>query len=514
MTTQISTMQRQLLAQLLKWKDKARRKPLLIDGARQTGKTWLLKNLLGAEFDQVLHLDFLANPGLAEAFADSLNPQTLIASIELMTGQTFNPRSDLLILDEIGECPRAVTSLKYFAEQSPDWHVAASGSNIGLLDSFPVGQVEQHNLKPLTFAEFIQASGDAALINAFETQADTAAAHSRLMDQLTDYYFTGGMPEAVACWFGKSVDSGIASVATDDHVDGTSNKSAIAGVSLEEVSGVEKVSKGSVNATVDGSATNAGPGILARVESVRQIQQNLLEGYRRDFGKYAGKVDAQLIEAVFNSIPAQLSAVIDGSVNRFRFKGVAPRKSRYADFESAINWLHKSRLALKNYPLEGALNSPLAGYRKENMLKLFMFDVGLLNAMLGSGYQEIKQQGYQYKGFVAENFVQQELAALGLEPSYSWQSARAEIEFVFSNANGQVIPVEVKSGSRTRAKSLRTYMQKYQPSKSFKLTGTRGSSAHIDHAAANAAANANSSPYSLTPTVLPLYYAKYLPAMW
>ena len=440
-----STLQRQLLMPLLAWKAKKQRKPLLIDGARQTGKTWLLKNLLGAEFDRMLHLDFLENPGLAEAFADSLAPNDLISNIELQTGQPFNPATDLLILDEIGECPQAVTSLKYFAEQAPGWHVAASGSNIGLLSSFPVGQVEQHNLRPMSFGEFIQASDDAALIQAFETQANTAAAHGRLWDQLTDYYFTGGMPEAVANWFGHSSQGG-----------------------------------------------------LERAEAVRKIQQDLIEGYRRDFGKY-DKTDAQLIGAVFNSIPAQLSNVVNESVNRFRFKGVHPGKSRYANFESAIDWLHQSRLALKNYPLEGELKPPLPAYRKENMVKLFMFDVGLLNVMLGTSYREIKQQGYEYKGYVAENFVQQELAAMGLEPGYSWHGARAEIEFVFSDDGGQIIPVEVKSGQRTRSKSLQTYVQKYQPRKSFKLTGTRGSDGKGE---------------SGSPTVLPLYYLKYLPEWW
>ncbi|PWQ97015.1 ATP-binding protein [Leucothrix pacifica] len=436
-------MKRLLLDKLLLWKDKPTRKPMLIDGARQTGKTYLLTELLGSEFENVLRLDFLENPELADAFEGSLSPADVLSNIELLTGQVFNAESDLLILDEIGECPRAVTALKYFAEKSPHMFVAASGSNIRLLNAFPVGKVEQHNLRPLTFHEFLWASEEPALIKAFEGQVNSAAAHTKLFDKLTDYYFTGGMPEAVSSWFDDSQDS-----------------------------------------------------ILDRVATVTEVQANLVEGYKRDFGKYSGKLDAQLIESIFNNIPSQLSSVFDDSVKRFKFKGVFERRSRYADFESAISWLHRCRLVLKNYPVEGTPRSPLAAYQKDSRVKLFLFDVGLLNHMLGTGYKETKQQAYEYKGYIAENFVQQEFASMGIEPSFSWGDARAEIEFIIANNEGFIVPVEVKSGNRTRAKSLRSYMTKCSPHKTIKLTGTRGSSAlekeHI---------------------VLPLYYAEYVPKL-
>jgi hypothetical protein len=334
-----------------------------------------------------------------------------------------------------------VTSLKYFAEKAPSYFVAASGSNIGLLNAFPVGKVEQYNLRPLTFQEFIYASQEPALIKAFDTQANSAAAHTKLMDKLTDYFYTGGMPEAVAAWY-----------------------------QYKELS------------------------ILERVEKVSKIHADLVAGYRRDFGKYAGKVDATLIESVFNSIPAQLSLVTDESVKRFKFKNVHERKSRYGDFETAIHWLQSCRLALANYPVEGQPRVPLAAYKKDNMVKLFMFDVGLLNHMLGSSYKEIKQQSYEYKGYIAENFVQQELTAIGVDPSYSWNDARAEVEFILATYKGDVVPVEVKSGKRTRAKSLASYVEKCAPRKTFKLTGTQGSSAAEQ-----------------TNIVMPLYFVQYLP---
>ena len=432
-------MQRSRIKKLLQWKEKETRKPLLIDGARQTGKTYLLQSLFGEYFNNVLRIDFLESPEMAEAFSGSLAPEDIISNIELLTNETFNPTTDLLILDEIGECQRAVTSLKYFAEKAPEMYVAASGSNIGLLNSFPVGKVEQHNLRPLTFYEFLLASGEVALIKAFETGANSAPAHTKLFEKLTDYYFTGGMPEAVSTWFELK------------------NKS-----------------------------------ILDRVEAVENIHANLISGYLRDFGKYSGKVDAGLIESVFRNVPSQLASVIDESVKRFKFKDVHERKSRYGDFESAITWLDKCRLILINYPTDGMPRSPLAAYQKENKVKLFLFDVGLLNHMLGIGYKEIKQQGFEYKGYIAENFVQQEFAAQGIDPTFSWGDARAEIEFIATDDEGQIIPIEVKSGKRTRAKSLQSYITKCQPHKTIKLTGSQGSSV-----------------LEKENIVLPLYYTQY-----
>lgn len=433
-------MKRQLLDKLLTWKAKSKRKPLIVDGARQTGKTYLLQTLLGREFENVLRIDFLENPEFSDAFSGALTPENIISNLELLTGKIFNPASDLLILDEIGECSRAVTALKYFAEKAPLMFVVASGSNIGLLGSFPVGKVEQHKLRPLTFHEFLWASGQDILIKAYENQLNSVVAHSKLFEQLIDYYFTGGMPEVVTTWF-KLADQSI----------------------------------------------------LERTQAVSNIHADLVEGYKRDFGKYSGKLDAQLIESVFTHIPSQLSSVLDASVKRFKFKGVYDRKSRYADFESAISWLHRCRLTLQNHPIEGTPRSPLAAYKKNNKIKLFFFDVGLLNHILDTGYKEIKLQSYEYKGYIAENFVQQELAAIGIEPSFSWGDARAEIEFIISNDSGQIVPIEVKSGRRTRAKSLQSYITKCKPHKTIKLTGTQGSSAsekeHI---------------------VMPLYYAEYV----
>jgi predicted AAA+ superfamily ATPase len=415
-------MRRHLLTELEAWKTRSQRLPLLVDGARQTGKTYLLTDLFAKQFDRCLHIDFLEQPELATAFEGALTPTKVLSNLQLLTGQPFDPNTDLLILDEIGECPRAVTSLKYFAEQMPQAFVVASGSNMGLLNSFPVGKVEIYNLRPLSFHEFLMANaamghGQSLLLEAFEAKDRSQVVHDLLMQQLIDYYFTGGMPAAVMAWF-----------------------------SIDEFK------------------------ILDRIKAVNRVHTDLIAGYQKDFGKYAGHVNAQLIDAVFTQIPTQISATVDDSVNRFRFKDVHPPKSRYADFESAINWLHHCRLVLLNYPLEGQPKMPLVAYRKPARVKMFLFDVGLLNHMLGTTYQQIKKQSYEYKGFVAENFVQQELAVLGLEPTYAWTDTRAEIEFLLTDKLGNIVPVEVKSGTRTRARSLASYVQRYNPVKTVKLS--------------------------------------------
>ena len=433
-------MQRSLMQSLLKWKEQPQRKPVLIDGVRQTGKTFLLQELLGKTFKNVIRIDFLESPAYKSAFDGSLTPNDIINNIELISNRSFNVKTDLLILDEIGECERALTSLKYFAEKEPTAYVAASGSNIGLLNTFPVGKVEQYKLRPLSFQEFIHASNEKSLITAYDSQTQSTAVHEQLMNRLTDYFFTGGMPEAVQTWY-----------------------------------------------------DNKDTGLIERIAKVNKIHENLIEGYQRDFGKYAGKVDAQLIEAVFSSIPSQLSLLIDDSVKRFKFKDVYQRKTRYSDFETAIHWLIRCRLSLPNYPIEGTPKAPLAAYRKENKVKLFLFDVGLLNYMLRTNYQSIKEQKQEYKGYIAENFVQQELAAQGIEPSYSWHDARAEIEFLLTDDAENIIPLEVKSGRRTRAKSLASYKQKCAPKLTVKLTATQGSEMT-----------------EKTDLVVPLYYTHYL----
>ncbi len=429
-------MKRLLLNRLTEWKNSISRKPILLDGARQTGKSYLLEVLFGQQFEQLVRLDFLEQPNLATIFNDSLNPNDILNNIELELNVSIDKDKALIIFDEIGLCQAAVNSLKFFAEQYPQMFVCASGSNIGLLGSFPVGKVELLNLYPMTFEEFVWASEQAALIKAFEQMKMTKLAHDKLFSLLLDYYFVGGMPEAVNSWF-------------------------------------------------EGEGTL---GILERTVRVTQIHSSLIAGYERDFGKYSDKVSAQHIQSVFHNIPVQLSKNIDDSVKRFKFKDVIEKKSRYQELSGPINWLEKCRLLSRCHPVDCEPSSPLAALAKDNIFKLFLFDVGLLGAMLGLSYKEHRDQGFNYKGYIAENFVQNELIAQGINPTYSWEYARSEVEFLHKYDDGSIVPIEVKSGKRTRAKSLKVYVDRYQPKKTIKLIGSTGSVA------------------DKTALVLPLYY--------
>lgn len=416
-------MRRLLLDKLLEWKNLTQRKPILIDGARQTGKSYLLENLLAEHFAQVIRLDFLEQPKLASLFNESLKPDDILDNIELALNLDIDRDQALIIFDEIGECQAAVNSLKFFSEQKPDMFICATGSNIGLLGSFPVGKVELLALYPLSFEEFLWASNHPALVKAFDQMNMSKIAHEKLFSLLLDYYFVGGMPEAVKNWFTDCETSSL----------------------------------------------------IERTGRVSGIHAGLIAGYERDFGKYSDKVSARHIYAVFNSVPKQLPLNIDDSVKRFKFKDIIEKKTRYQQLSGPIDWLEKCKLISKCHPIDSEPKSPLPHLAKENMFKLFFFDIGLLGHMLGLTYSEHREQGFNYKGYIAENFVQNEFVAQAGSPSYSWEYARSEIEFIYKSSSGAIIPVEVKSGKRTRAKSLGVYVQRYHPVKTIKLIGSTGS---------------------------------------
>ena len=414
-------LQRLALRELARWKQRATRKPLLIDGARQVGKSWLVGKLFGPkEFRRVHWLDFRAEPRLEHIFAESLDPAAVVGNIELELNERVDLARDLLFFDEVGECQRAVDSLKYFAERLPSAFVCASGSNIGLLGSFPVGKVEQLELFPLCFEEFVMAAQRAPLLETFRSRRRNASAHAALWPLLLDYYFVGGMPEAVAAWFEPEASA------------------------------------------------------LARAEKVAAVHRNLVNGYRRDFGKYAGRQHAQHIERIFDNVPVQLALSRDGSVARYKFKGVLPRQQRYRELAGPIDWLQAARLVWKCFPVEGRPQAPLAAQAKANRFRLYFFDVGLLGHMLGMTRADHRGQRVSYKGYIAENFVQTELCARVGHPTYGWFAGRAEVEFLHRCRNGEVVPVEVKSDSRTRARSLRSYVDRYAPSRAIKLVGAAG----------------------------------------
>ena len=410
-------MDRLLNNDLLAWKRAPRRKPALIDGARQTGKTHLIGRIFGArQFRKVHKLDFNLAPQLASVFADGLAPRTIVDNIEVQFNESVDLAQDLIFLDEVGDCQPAVDSLKHFAEQAPDAFVCATGSNIGLLASFPVGKVRRLELFPLCFEEFLMASGQPRLLQMFRSRATSRTAHERLWSLFLDYTFVGGMPEAVAAWFDPEL------------------------------------------------------GMAERIKRVETIHGDLVAGFERDFGKYAGPVHAQHIDAVFHSIPRQLETTLDGSVKRFRFQGLIPRRRGYQDLRGPIDWLEKCRLAWKCYPIVSQPTTPLPRLTKASRFRLFLFDIGILRHLLRLPYALQRDPKYAYKGFVAENFVQKELCVHVGHPTYGWAEGRAEIEFLQQARNGEVVPVEVKSGRRARARSLSSYITRYAPERAVTLT--------------------------------------------
>ena len=318
----------------------------------------------------------------------------------------------------------------------PHIYLCASGSNIGLLKSFPVGKTYNLELYPLSFREFLWASGKEILIEEFDRRASGAVYHNALWEQLLDYFFTGGMPEAVKNWFS------------------TSN-------------------------------------IIDKIENVKIVHKNLIQGYLRDFGKYGGKENALHLESVFMNVPAQLQQVRDGSVKRYGFKNVISGKNRYNQLRGPIDWLERSNLISKNYIIDSEPKTPLRVLCKENIFKLFFFDIGLLHHILDINYQEISRGDAAYKGFVVENFIQNELIVKGIYPTYSWSERNSEIEFILKTPQGDPVPLEIKSGTKTRAKSLSVYIEKYKPLKTVKLIGK------------------DSARYGKD-TVLPLYYIDYI----
>ena len=411
-------LERPLETELLRWKRLPSREPLLLDGARQVGKTHLISRIFGPrEFRRVHMLDFRREPDLARLFSGSLDPRAIIASIELRLDAAIDLDRDLVFLDEIGDCQPALDSLKYFAEDLPGAYVCASGSNIGLLDSFPVGKVRLIELFPLCFEEFVMASGRRRVLEAFRERRRNPEVHGQLWSLLLDYFFVGGMPQAVAAWF------------------------------------------------------DAGRSLLDRRNEVRRTHHDLIAGYERDFGKYAGRIPAQHIRAVFENVPRRLAASQDGSASRFRFKGVIERKSRYTELRGPIDWLETTKLVRKCFPILGRPELPLAARARENIFKLYLCDVGLLGHMLGLTYSDQRDQSVPYKGYVAENFVQTEMTARVTYPTYGWEQAHAELEFVHRGSDGGIVPVEVKSGTRTRSRSLRSFVDRYSPSRAIKLVG-------------------------------------------
>jgi len=424
-------MKRAILSDLKRWKDGAGRKPLLLYGARQVGKTHVLKAFGDTCFSNIHYINFEEQPDNALIFNEGLRPQQIIQNIQAKTRTPVDVAHDIIVFDEIQECDAALTSLKYFAEDMPALAICGAGSRLGLSlnnASFPVGKVDTLKLYPLSFREFVDATAP-HLAPALELDVNvfpkiSEIEHRQLWDVLKNYYVVGGLPEIVDLFRVEQKEDRIAAFG-----------------------------------------------------QVRRLQHALLTGYMSDFSKHAGKENAAHIHRVFEQVPIQLQSVLDGSVKRFKFKGVIPSRSRYADLAGPIDWLVRAGLVYKCHQTNTP-QIPLKAYTKKNLFKLFLFDVGLLGAMLDLPINAIIQQDYgSYKGWVAENYVAQALTQSGVSTLVAWQRNQAEMEFIIQQGD-QVVPIEVKSGNRIRSKSLSAYRQRYAPAHSVRIS-PKGLAIHL-----------------------------------
>lgn len=346
-------------------------------------------------------------------FESNLNPQHLINQLSFHQNSHIDIANDLVILDEIQVIPRALTSLKYFQEDMPELAMCCAGSLLGVTinhEPYPVGKIQTGYLYPLTFVEFLRAIGEDLSANLIETcNSNTLMpqlSHERIWERLKWYFIVGGLPEVVQVFIDEKAD------------------------------------------------------LFVAFEKVRKKQAQLISDYYADIAKHSGKINAMHIDRIWRSIPNQLARAVNGSSTRYQFHGIIEGIDRYSRLASAIDWLDNAGLIFK-IPIIQTVEHPLSAYADESRFKLFVFDVGILGALSNLAPQTILAYQYgTYKGYFAENFVAQEFVAANSKDFYSWQEGRSEVEFV-RNVEGDILPIEVKSGNVTRAKNLQKFIEKY-----------------------------------------------------
>lgn len=411
----VADMKRSIFDKLKGWKDKKDRKALILKGARQVGKTYILKCFGQYAFPKVHYVNCEQDETLIRIFEKDLRPKRILQDLSFYVDSSIDCERDLLILDEIQECPRALTSLKYFQEELPGFAICAAGSLLGIelgKGSYPVGKVEQIEMYPMCFEEFISATGETrtldALCNCGPGTPIPDIVHTHLWEQLKIYFIVGGLPEIVKTYRDLKHD------------------------------------------------------LFLALKTVRQKQADLIKAYLADIAKHSGKQNAMHIERIWRNIPTQLARIQNGSAPKFKFKGIVPGIRSYSRLAGAIDWLNTAGLIIK-IQIVNSGKLPLSAYTAENRFKLCCFDVGLLGAMSQLPPKTILSYDYgTYKGYFAENFVAQEFTCADIQPLYSWREKTAEVEFLVEKS-GEVLPVEVKSGWVTQAKSLKVFAEKYDP---------------------------------------------------
>ena len=394
-------MRRKLYNQLVEWKNSPSRKPLVLEGARQVGKTWLMKEFGKNEYENMVYVNCANNDFAKNLFLHDLVPQRIIRDIVANSGQRIVPGRTLIVLDEIQDAPNAITSLKYFCEDAPEQHVIAAGSLLGVVhhpdESYPVGKVNTLRLFPMTFEEFVWAKGNEPLAEILHhcDWGSMEVLAPKLEDLLRQYYYVGGMPEVVLDW-----------VTSED------------------------------------------------VLNVREIQKRIIASYANDISKHAGS-EADRIRMVWNSIPAQLA-----KENKKFIYGAVKKGGRARDFEIAIQWLVDAGLVYKNHRCKSP-EIPLKFYEDFNAFKLYLLDVGLLGALseTPAGQMIVSNDVFkEYKGAFTENYVLQQLVTeVPIIYYYSKENSQVEVDFLIQMGS-RVIPVEVKAEENVKSKSLKQFV--------------------------------------------------------
>lgn len=398
-------MKRNAIQALIKWKNSEDRKPMVLKGARQVGKTWLMKSFGRDYYDNFVYFNFDEEDELKSIFEANKNPQRIIELLSMIVGEKILPGKTLIIFDEIQECPEALNTLKYFKEKANEYHVIAAGSLLGTLlaqpKSYPVGMVNLLDIYPLTFDEFLEASDErlyAYYCSIQKGQVIEDVFHNRLLEAYNYYLIIGGMPECVSSWI-----------------------------------------------------THKDPA------KITQIQRELIEVYENDFSKHNGKVNSGRILMVFRSIVSQLAK----SNEKFMY-GAVREGSRARDFEEAIEWLVSAGMLNRIYNVSKA-EHPLAAFDKLDQFKLFMFDTGLLKHMAGIDNSAILlKTDFQFKGPLTENYILQQLRGqFEVDPRY-YSDKNSEIDFLIQHGT-EVIPVEAKGGEDRSAPSFKKYIADHHP---------------------------------------------------
>ena len=408
----VTCLKRNAIQILINWKASDDRKPMVLKGARQVGKTWLMKEFGRSCYDSAVYFNFDEEDQLKSIFEANKNPHRIIELLSLIAGEKIVPGETLIIFDEIQECPEALNSLKYFKEKANEYHVIAAGSLLGTLlaqpKSYPVGMVNLLDIFPLGFDEFLDAT-DPALFTYYESiqkgQEIEEIFHRRLLDAYNNYLIIGGMPECVASWV-KYKDP-------------------------------------------------------ARIS---QIQKELIEVYENDFSKHNGKVNSGRILMVFRSIVAQLA-----KPNEKFMYGAVREGGRARDFEEAIEWLVSAGMLNRVYNIS-KMEHPLAAFDKLDQFKLFVFDTGLLKHMAGIDNSAILlKSDYQFKGPLTENYILQQLSGqFDVEPRY-YSDKNSEIDFVLQYCT-EIIPVEAKGGEDKSAPSFKRVISEHHPAHAIRYS--------------------------------------------